>query len=106
MYSITNGSSNPAKEYLVNDLEQRFFEELSSKLSAQENSKIHLIRMSDGTLSVQYCGCPVGKIKLQGRKHRMQVLKNLYDVDSIEGTYDDFIIQIDSWASYIRKYLK
>ena len=62
--------------------------------------------MSDGTLSVEYSGYPVGKVKLQGRKHSMQVIKSLYKFDSFEGNLELFNEKIDFLVSYIRKHLK
>lgn len=66
---------------------------------------ISLIRMSNGTLSVYFKGYPVGKIKLQGRKHSMQILKSLYKYDAFEGNINDFIPKIDGWILYINKYI-
>lgn len=106
MYSIRYTSYPPKKEFTVNELEIQFFENLSSKLTEQENSKIRLIRMSDGTLSVEYAKYPVGKIKLQGRKYSMQVIKSLYKFDSFTGNMELFNEKIDFWVDYIRKHLK
>lgn len=106
MYPIRYTSSPPKKEFAVNELEITFFDNLSLKLTEQENSKIRLLRMSDGTLSVEYSGYPVGKVKLQGRKHSMQVIKSLYKFDSFEGNLELFNEKIDFLVSYIRKHLK
>nr|WP_308742064.1 hypothetical protein [uncultured Anaerocolumna sp.] len=61
--------------------------------------------MSNGTLSVYFNGYPVGKIKLQGRKHSMQIIKSLYKCDTLEGNINDFILKIDGWILYINKHL-
>lgn len=62
--------------------------------------------MSNGTLSVEYSGYLVGKVKLQGRKYSMQVLKGLYGSDSFEGDIGLFIEKTEIWVRYIRKQLQ
>lgn len=89
------------KDYSVNELEKQFFNELFSELSEQENRCIHLIRMTNGVLSVQYGTYPIGKIKLQGRSHWMQILKG-QSSKTIEGTIADFIANIPHWKKYIK----
>ena len=106
MYSIQQSSFPPKKVFAVNDLEISFFESLYSKLDEKENSKIHLFRMANGTLSVEYSGYPIGKIKLQGRKYSMQILKSLYKFEEIEGSLEDFTERINDWVEYIRKHCK
>jgi hypothetical protein len=60
-----------------------------------------LSRLSDGTINVSYKTYPVGKIKLQGRRHSMLVFTRLYKQNPIEGTMDDFIHGIDDWIKSI-----
>lgn len=91
-----------AKDYTINDLEEQFFNELFTELSEQENKHIHLIRMTNGVLSVQYGTYPIGKIKLQGRSHWMQILKG-QSSKTIEGNIADFIANIPYWKKYIAK---
>lgn len=98
--------SNGAKKYSVNELEQEFFAAFESKWPPEALPFIRLIRMSDGTISVEYVRAPIGKIKLQGRKHNMQILRGLYSSTSIDGTMDDFIAGIDKWIVYYKRYLK
>lgn len=105
LYSIVYKVNPPTKYFAVNELEE-FFRCLSLSLTEQENSRIRLFRMSNGTLSMEYKGCPLGKIKLQGRKHSMQILKSLFDNESIEGNVEDFIQHIPEWIKYLRKHLK
>lgn len=103
MYSIRYNVSLPSKLFEVNQDEELFFSCLSKKLTVQQNKSIRLTRMSNGTLDVYYGGYPIGKIKLQGRKHTMQILKGLYGNESIDGTVEDFIQHIDSWLKYIKR---
>lgn len=106
-YSIRYSSTSPSKVYEINDLESLFFETLFSKLKdAKLKNCITLIRMSNGTLAVEYAGYPVGKIKLQGRIHTMQILKGLYKHYSIEGNIQDFLPRIDEWVKYIQRHIK
>ena len=94
------------KTYEINRDEELYFEKLSEKLSNNENTSIVLHRLSNGTIEPYFGTYPLGKIKLQGRKHSMQVLKSLYKFDVIEGTVEDFIKRIDDVVLYIRKYCK
>jgi hypothetical protein len=87
----------------VNELEELFFEKLSSNLTNSENSKIELLRMSDGALTVEYNHYPIGKIKLQGRKHWIQVLKGTYTTRTFEGDLELLISHIEEWVRYLRK---
>ena len=63
-YLIKYSTNPPSKIFEVNDLEEQFFNILYSKLSNDINTKIYLIRLSDGTLNVEYKnGLYIGKIK-------------------------------------------
>ncbi len=100
-YRITKNCTT-AKDYAINDLEEHFFTELFNELSEQENKHIHLIRMANGVLSVQYGTYPIGKIKLQGKLHWMQILKGTSS-KTIEGSIADFVVNIHHWKKYISK---
>lgn len=88
----------------LNDQEQTFLNELMKQLK-KFSGKVQPERMSNNALNVKYNGCQIGRIKLTGRKHWMQILKNMYDVEVIEGELDDFIQNIPEWVKYIKKYL-
>lgn len=103
MYSIRYTVNPPNKVFSVNELEELFFEKLSSNLTNSENSKIELLRMSDGALTVEYNHYPIGKIKLQGRKHWIQVLKGTYTTRTFEGDLELLISHIEEWVRYLRK---
>lgn len=100
VYKITKGSTSP-KDYQVNEQEELFFSELSKVI---KSGRITLIRMSNGALSVNYNGYPVGKIKLQGRKYWMQILKDLDSSTCVDGSVDLFIERISDWKRYIDRY--
>lgn len=102
-YEIRYTTSNPSKVFQVNELEVKFFDNLSCLLSPYQNEHIDLVRMSDGTIAVSYHSYPIGKVKLQGRKHSMQILKGSYGVTSLSGNVDDFIEQTPKWVSYLKK---
>lgn len=104
-YYISKTSST-GKDYSINEKEELFFSALYKALTPTTNEKIHLNRMSNGTLAVYFGSFPVGKIKLQGRKYWMQILKGLYTVKIIEGDVDDFIEHISDWERYIRLHCK
>lgn len=108
--NITYLSNYPlnSKSYTfkVNELEEQFFNNLYKKLDKDENSKITLERMSNGTLNVQYDSCQIGRIKLQGRKHNMQIIYNEDKIEVANGNIDDFILKIDHWVVYILRNIK
>ncbi len=103
MYPIREQVFPPKNKFPVNELEVSFFESLHSKLTEIENSRIRLIRMSNGTLSVEYAGYPIGKVKLQGKKFFLQYFKSSFNAYDIEGSIEDFLPAVDYWVKYIRK---
>lgn len=86
----------------MNELEKHFFTTFYNNLPNEIKELIKLTRLSDGTINVEYKTYPIGKIKLYGRKHYMQILKSLYKVEVI---HEDFENHIDDWIKYIYKYL-
>ena len=87
------------KTYQTNEAEKKFFEAFYALLTPKQQQSIRLHRMSNGTLEVTYDrGCYIGKVKLQGRKHWIQVMKNLYDADVIDGEVDDLIKELPRWV--------
>ena len=90
------------KNYEINKDEELFF----NKLFDEVGDGIRLQRMSDGSISVSYYTYPIGKIKLQGRKHKMQILKGYHGVKWIEGNINDFISHIPDWKKYIEWVVK
>lgn len=104
--NIKYNSSNPQKTYEVNDAENKFFESLFSK-ALQEHipNSFNLTRMSDGTISVDYGTFPIGKIRLQSKKHYMFIFKSIYDYTQLNGTVDDFITHQYEWLNYLKKYI-
>ncbi|MCB6265495.1 hypothetical protein LI208_14910 [Longicatena sp. 210702-DFI.1.36] len=95
-----------SKEYTWNKDEEKYFECFLSKLSDEEKKCLKLNRLSTGHIEPYFNSYPLGKIKLQGRKHSMQILKSLYKFETIEGNVDDFIERIDDVITYLRKYCK
>jgi len=103
-YIVDYNVDQPTKIYEINDDEKAFIdalEDVGQKLPGKLGFKY--VRMSDGTLNISYGSFPVGKVKLQGRKHTMMYMKTLYDTVTIEGEVSDFIANIDKWVSYIKK---
>ena len=84
------------KKYKVNESEEYFFDMVYQEIGVG----VILTRLSDGTLDVSYHGYPIGKIKLQGGNHSMQILKGMFGVKTISGTIDDFIPHIMDWKKY------
>ena len=84
------------QKYKVNESEEEFFDVVYKVIG----EGIVLIRMSDGTLDVSYHSYPIGKVKLQGRKFSMQILKGMYNFKIITGSVEDFIPHIADWKKY------
>ena len=104
---IENNVSNPRKTYEIIENEELFFNQLFEKsISNGLNLKFSMVRLSNGTINVDYASYPIGKIKLQGRTNWMMVMKNIYDSKQIEGSLQNYIDGIDEWFLYIKKYLK
>lgn len=97
-YEIEYNTTNPKKIYEVSEEEIVFFDKVYDEIG----KGIKLRRMADGTLSVYYYSYPIGKIKLQGDIHYMQILKGLNGVKKIDGNIDDFILHIADWKRYIK----
>ncbi|MDE7183600.1 MAG: hypothetical protein K2O40_03780, partial [Lachnospiraceae bacterium] len=89
----------------LNEQEQRFFNELKLALSDIKRN-ITAERMSSGVISVHSNTFYVGKIKLSGRKHWMQILRGQTQIKVIDGELDDFIQHIPDWVRYIRIHCK
>ena len=87
------------QKYKVNESEEDFFDAVYKAIG----DGIVLIRMSDGTLDVSYHGYPIGKVKLQGRKFSMQILKGMYNIETITGSVEDFIPHIAVWKKYTER---
>lgn len=104
-YTIST-QSDTGKKFIVNEQEEQFFNALYEYISPDKNANILLERMSNGCISVFYATYPVGKVKLQGRKHWMQILKGLYTIKTIDGEVEDFIKHISDWEKYIRLHCK
>ncbi|WFD12249.1 hypothetical protein [Tepidibacter hydrothermalis] len=97
---------NSKKEYEIIEEEAMFFDALLDKSEKEKLKNLFQYRRtSNGTFNIIYSTYPVGKIKLQGRKHWMMIMKNLYDSKTIEGTIDDYISEIDYIIVYIKKYI-
>ena len=105
-YPIKYNVTPPTKLFEINFEEKLYFETLHSKLTDAENQKIILYRLSSGAIEPYFNNYPLGKIKLQGRKHYLQILKSLYKWEVVEGSVKDFINRIDDVVLYLRKYLK
>lgn len=105
-YLIKYNVTPPTKTFEVNLEEELYFKTFYSKLTNVENQKIILYRFSDGAIEPYFNNYPLGKIKLQGKKHYLQILKSLYKYEVVEGFVKDFINRIDDVVLYLRKYLK
>ena len=103
-YPIKYNANPPTKIFEVNVAEKLFFRTLHSKLTDAENQKIILHRFSNGTIEPYFNNYPLGKIKLQGRNHYLQILKSLYKYEVVEGSVNNFISRIDDVVLYLRKY--
>ena len=111
-YYIPPTSRPPKKEYQISSEERVFLDTLIKK-GRKLKGDFQFRRMADGTIAVSFSDCPIGKIKLQGKHHSMQILTGLYGPENVsENIYEDspekfdvFIDGIDLWIKYIRECL-
>lgn len=89
----------------LSEQEELFFVELQKSLS-EINRTITMERLSNGVISVYANSYYVGKIKLTGRKHWMQILRGLTQNKTIYGELDELIQHIPEWIRYIRLHCK
>ena len=101
-YPIKYGVNPPSKTFEINELEEKFFDVLHSKLPENVHKHINLIRMANGTLTVDCKGFFIGKIKLQGNNYDMLILTSLF---ASYVANDNFIEHIDEWVKYINEYI-
>ncbi len=88
----------------LNALEQEFFQAFLDKLTLEERSQLVLNRLSSGAIEPCIRHCPLGKVKLTGRKHWMQVFKNMMEVEVFEGNLQEMIEKQDETIKYLREY--
>lgn len=95
------------QKYPVTEDEKLFLSVLSRKfVEANELKFIKVHRMSTKAIDFNYNGFPIGKVKLQGRKTWMQIIEDLYEVKTLEGSTDAYLDGIDLWIEYIKEYLQ
>ncbi|WP_343101405.1 hypothetical protein [Romboutsia sp. MSSM.1001216sp_RTP31141st1_G3_RTP31141_220114] len=104
-YPIKNNVDPPKKNFEINELEKEFFNYLYENLDEKDNNAISLTRMYDGRISVKHWNGYVGSVKLQGKKHYIQVSYSYFDSETIYGDLEELIPKIDFWIMYIRVYL-
>lgn len=93
----------------TSDEEDLFFRNLvKATIDAKLNpDNFYFEPMSNKSFSIHYLSYPVGKIKLQGKKTWMQILKGLYGVKVVEEpSVGDYINHISEWISYIKYCLR
>jgi len=103
---ITNCmTGDSSKKYKISSDEEFFVKALIQKLinNKLQYLQLQLHRMANGAISVSYARYPVGKIKLQGRKTYMQILKDVYTFDVVDNlNTQEYIDNIDLWILYIK----
>lgn len=95
--------------FQTNDTEDEFFRELVKKaIEVQLNPKLFCFEpMSNGSFSVSYGNYPIGKIKLNGSKTYMQVLKGLTGIKEFENlSLEECVSHIADWIRHIKYCLK
>lgn len=105
---ISYSTSTTEQKYELNEIERVFIVELFNRMKAKnlDYNLIDFRRMGDGTLNACYKGAQIGRIKLQGRKTKMQIL-NPIDVKWFADESIEFYIEkLDFWINYIDKHLR
>ncbi|WP_220739123.1 hypothetical protein [Leuconostoc miyukkimchii] len=102
---FVQGRHNIFSDNELNDIETIFFKKVLSMFSDAgiNTSLLRLNRLSDKTLNVRYVSYQIGRIKLNGRKTKIQVLTG----DSVEWYQDksleEYINISKKWITYLRK---
>jgi|GEM_PF-796217 len=97
------GNSNIFDDNQFNENELAFFKKLHDDVSkcGKNPALLRINRLSDKTLNVRYISSQIGRIKLHGRKTRMQILTE-GEVKWIEDKPLEFYIeQINEWIKYL-----
>ena len=95
--------------FVTSDDEDAFFRELVRQaIEAKLNPcSFYFEPLSDKSFSVSYSNYPIGRIKLNGRKTHMQVLKGLHGVDEFCNlTLAEYLQHIPDWIRRIKYCLK
>ena len=101
---ILNQYPNDVEKYSLNDIELKFFDKLL-KFFTENSININLIssnRLSDGTINLKYNNMQFGRIRLQGIKHKIQILSE-NDVlwnELKNYDYEEYFFQ---WLNYIKQ---
>lgn len=91
----------------LSDIETKFFKNLTKNLSQQgiDPHLLRLNRLSDKTINVKYTDYQIGRIKLTGRKTKIQILR-FNTVSWIENkSLDEYLTLSDQWIRYLKKEL-
>ena len=90
------------EKFAMNDGERTFFRTLFLQLAAAGyGPRVAVNRLSDGTLNFCYDGKQIGRVRLQKRKHTMQILTS-DDVELLEGELPLFLDNIPRWLDYLK----
>ena len=90
----------------LNTLEQEFFQAFQDKLTPEERNQLVLNRLSNGSIEPYIRHYPLGKIKLTGRKHWMQIYKTAIKTEIFEGNLQEMIEKQNETIKYLREYCR
>lgn len=94
------------EKFIMNDAEKTFFRSLYLQFAALGYApKLAANRMSDGTLNFCYDGMQIGRVRLQKRKHTMQILMG-DEVELLEGELPLFLDNIPRWLEYLKSLME
>ena len=86
-------------------VEKMFVDEVVFLIEQQGMDSIHLRinRMADKTLNFRLTGCQIGRVNLQGRKTRMQVIttKNVHWYEN--EPFEKSLVRLKQWMVYIKQ---
>ena len=91
------------------DEEDTFFRELVKQTTGAKLNPLmfYFEPMSNKSFSIQYNSYPIGRIKINGKKSSMQVLKGLNGVKHFENlSLDEYISHIPEWIKHIKYCIK
>lgn len=93
-------------KYILNSDEIEFLIALYNEtLKSGIEPYLFTSRMADGTIDLHYKRFPVGRVRLQGRKHWIRIPKK-HDSYALAGELDTFLSNIHHWISYVFSLIK
>ncbi len=94
-------SNTSQYKYIINDEEITLLKTFEGQLSKDKAKNINYKRMGNGAIDINYNHTPVGRVRLQKKKHWMQILYEDKVHDIVDGELNDFLPLLPKWVKYV-----